>query len=87
VKETLLVLKKSLKPIFLPDPSEIDLKKKANEFCYKWNFPNCILAIDGKHIRVRSPDNSGSLFHNYKDFFPSFCWQWSMLTVNLWWWI
>jgi len=69
VKETLLVLKKSLKPIFLPDPSEVDFKKKANEFCYKWNFPNCILAIDGKHIRVRSPDNSGSLFHNYKDFF------------------
>lgn len=69
VKETLQILKKSLQPIFLPDPSEVDFKKKANEFCYKWNFPNCILAIDGKHIRVRCPDNSGSLFYNYKDFF------------------
>lgn len=58
-----------LVPIFLPDSKNIDYKQKSAEFAYKWNFPNCILGIDGKHVRIRSPNNSGSLFHNYKDFF------------------
>jgi len=69
VQQTLAVLKTKLVPIFIPNPSTIDFKSKAAEFSCKWNFPNCILAIDGKHIRIRSPNNSGSLFYNYKDFF------------------
>ncbi|KAF0710602.1 protein ANTAGONIST OF LIKE HETEROCHROMATIN PROTEIN 1-like, partial [Aphis craccivora] len=69
LKKTLAVLKAKLIPIFLKDPKNVDFKGKAAEFSCKWNFPNCILAIDGKHIRIRSPKNSGSLFHNYKDFF------------------
>ncbi|XP_060869485.1 uncharacterized protein LOC132944251 [Metopolophium dirhodum] len=56
-------------PIFLPDISTIDLNKKASEFWTKWNFPNCVLAIDGKHVRVRCPEKTGSLFFNYKDYF------------------
>jgi len=27
------------------------------------------LAIDGKHIHIRSPSNTGTLFYNYKDYF------------------
>ncbi|CAI6373994.1 unnamed protein product [Macrosiphum euphorbiae] len=69
IKNTLAALKIKLMPIFMSDIKNIDFKQKAAEFSYKWNFPNCILAIDGKHVRIRSPSNSGSLFHNYKDYF------------------
>lgn len=55
--------------IFLPDSKNIDYKQKSAVLSYKWNFPNCILAIDGKNVHIRSPNKSGSLFYNYKDFF------------------
>lgn len=38
-------------------------------FWNKWNFPNCVVAVDGKHIRIFWPNKSRSLFFNYKDYF------------------
>lgn len=69
VREILKHLKKALLPIFMPAPTEGDFKRIAEEFWNKWNFPNCTGAIDGKHIRIKAPGNSGSLFFNYKEFF------------------
>ena len=38
----------------------------ADGFFEKWNFPNCIGAMDGKHIVIQAPHSSG-LYYNYKD--------------------
>ena len=58
-----------LAPIYMPVPSEDKWKSIGDEFYERWNFPNCIGAIDGKHVMIQCPFNSGSLFYNYKSYF------------------
>ncbi|XP_053395798.1 uncharacterized protein LOC123528006 [Mercenaria mercenaria] len=41
----------------------------ANQFEEKWQFPNCIGAMDGKHVAIKCPARSGSTYYNYKHFF------------------
>lgn len=46
--------------------NEDDWKCIASLFEDKWNFPNCLGAIDGKHVQITPPPNSGSYYYNYK---------------------
>ena len=60
--------KLSSKHLTFPDHDRfLDIAVKFRE---RWNFPNAIGYIDGKHIRITCPTNDGSLFYNYKQFFP-----------------
>ena len=53
----------------MPEPTEEDWERIKTGFRLQWNFPNCCGAVDGKHIAVRQPPGSGSLFFNYKNYF------------------
>ena len=44
-----------LAQVYMPVPSEDKWKSIADEFYERWNFPNCIGAIDGKHVMIQSP--------------------------------
>ena len=49
--------------------TESEWERIADEFASRWQFPNCIGAMDGKHILIRPPPNSGSYYFNYKHSF------------------
>ena len=66
---TLAALKNKLVPQFLPSLSQEDLEEKAREYNKRWNFPNCVGAIDGKHVRIKCPPKSISLYYNYRGFY------------------
>ena len=55
---------------FMPQKSEKDWRA-ADEFYERTNFPKCLGAVDGKHIGMCKPDDSGSLFFNYKNLFST----------------
>jgi len=49
--------------------NESGWKNIAADLYDKWNFSNCLGAIDGKHIVIQCPANSGSEYYNYKGTF------------------
>lgn len=55
--------------IHLALPSTEKFLQISDDFENLWQFPNCLGCIDGKHIRIKNPEKSGSLYFNYKKFF------------------
>ena len=72
ISEMVKIIWTILQPIHMKVPTEHDFKEIANDYYNIWNFPNCLGSIDGKHIRVKCPPHSGSMFYNYKQFFLLF---------------
>ena len=55
---------------YLRMPSNLEeWKQIGQDFQQLWNMPHCLGAIDGKHIVMQAPANSGSCFYNYKGTF------------------
>ena len=70
VRETCQVIYNMLKDRYLKTPrTRKEWKRIAKVFNMRWNFPHAIGAIDGKHIRIEQPPNSGSTFFNYKGYY------------------
>ncbi|CAN8023439.1 unnamed protein product, partial [Ixodes persulcatus] len=63
VQETSRALRTVLEPLYMPAPTEELWARNAQQFYDLWNFPNCVGAIDGKHITVEA---RGSATFNYK---------------------
>lgn len=60
-----------LKPIVMPVPNQELWIKSEKGFCDKWNFPNAVAAIDGKHVVIQAPLHSGSDYFCYKKHFST----------------
>jgi len=62
ISETTAAIWMALMPTVLPKPTAATWTRIATDFEDKWNFPNCIGAIDGKHVVVQCFKNTGSIF-------------------------
>lgn len=69
VRKVCEVIWLNLKDVYLPLPTEEMWLEIAETFKSRANFPNCIGALDGKHVRIIKPEHSGSLCYNYKNYF------------------
>lgn len=47
-------------------PTEEDWTTIGEQFWNRWQFPNCIGAMDGKHVVIQAPPSAGSQYFNYK---------------------
>ena len=55
--------------VFPEEWTEDRWKTIADKFYTRWNMPHTMGALDGKHVAIKKPSNSGSLYHNYKGYF------------------
>lgn len=69
IYETCVAIWSTMQESHLGTPTKGDFYRIAHDFERVWQFPHCIGALDGKHIRIKCPPNSGSNFYNYKGYF------------------
>jgi hypothetical protein len=68
IAETTEVIWMTLQREYMAIPSTEKWKDISNRFYELWNIPNCLGAMDGKHIRIKKLLNSGSTNYNYKGY-------------------
>lgn len=69
VREVCSVIWNELVGVYMPTFTEQYWKDISTGFEKQANFPHCIGAVDGKHIRIIKPTGTGSQHYNYKIFF------------------
>lgn len=58
-----------MKGEYMKPPNTEDWLNISDQYERRANFPHCVGSIDGKHIRIIKPWNSGSEYFNYKKYF------------------
>ncbi|XP_022908265.2 uncharacterized protein [Onthophagus taurus] len=69
VKEVAVVIWQRMQPKYLPEHTANVWESVATRFEQRWQFPHCVEAVDGKHVVIKKPANSGSSYYNYKHTF------------------
>ncbi|XP_041772354.1 protein ALP1-like [Anopheles merus] len=69
VKETCVCRIEVLRDYVKLPSTEEEWLAISRRFEQRWRFPHAIGAIDGKHVEIICPRNSGSEYHNYQKFF------------------
>ena len=66
IEETCVAICNNLGEYIKSPSSPTEWERIAAEFENRWNFPNVLGAIDGKHVVMFAPPRSGSSYFNYK---------------------
>ena len=67
VRESSQAIWIALQPIYVRAPGSAAVRTAiSTKFQELWNFPNCVGAIDGKHITIQVPVNLACTLFNYK---------------------
>jgi hypothetical protein len=66
LRETMDAIWEALNNLVFKKWTENYLKRISEDFLTEWDFPHTIGAIDGKHVNIKCPNNSGNSFFNYK---------------------
>uniref|UniRef100_A0A2S2NBZ4 Putative nuclease HARBI1 n=1 Tax=Schizaphis graminum TaxID=13262 RepID=A0A2S2NBZ4_SCHGA len=69
IPEVCMALVEVLKTYVKMPSSSDEWEIIAKRFEQLWHYPNCIGSMDGKHVVIQSPINSGTEYFNYKHFF------------------
>ncbi|XP_069620051.1 uncharacterized protein [Ranitomeya imitator] len=69
VKDTCRAIWDTLQLEYIPQPTMEIWMRSSEQFERMCNFPNCVGAVDGKHIRIAKPAGTGSEYYNYKKYF------------------
>lgn len=69
IEETLSAIWINLYKKHMPVPTKHHFLKVAKGFYDKFGFPHCLGALDGKHMRIKCPSHSASLYYNWKKFY------------------
>ncbi|XP_023718189.1 uncharacterized protein LOC111870281 [Cryptotermes secundus] len=68
IPETCEAIYKVLRKYCKCPTSQEEWKKVAKDFEVRWQFPNCIGAMNGKRVAITPPPGAGAFFFNYKSF-------------------
>ena len=66
VYDTCRAIIEELGPQYLPPPTTATWTASEAGYRSLWDFPNCVGALDGKHVVMQAPANTGSAYFSYK---------------------